>query len=145
MLPEALEDDRSTTLQSKRKQSNASLDGAKRQKLEDEETVGMKVEDRAAVTEDNHARRRASKDVDERRRGKRLFGALLGTLAQNSSSTAQRRRTDIEQKQREKLKIQAEVDDEKKKQRLDALTEKRRLEQERYNEQTVSFMARRRF
>ena len=143
VLPETLEDDRSPTLQSKRRQSNASLESVKRQKIANEEMAGTKVDDRAGITEDRQARRRASRDLDERKRGKRLFGALLGTLAQNSSSTAQRRRTDIEQKQREKLKIQAEVDEEKKKQLLDALTERRRLEQERYNEQTVSFAARR--
>ena len=81
--------------------------------------------------------RRFSKSVDERNRGKRLFGGLLGTLAQNSSSTAQKRRTNIERKQQEKLKLQAEKDDEKEKQKLQELSEMRRGEQEQYNKQSV--------
>ena len=67
-----------------------------------------------------------------------MFGALLGTLAQSSSSTAQKRRVDIEKKQQEKLKLQAEEHDEKKKQRLNALMETRRQEQKKYDKQSVT-------
>ena len=78
-----------------------------------------------------------SGQIEERKRGQRLFGALLGTLSQSSSSTAQRRRTDIEKKQQAKLKLQAEEHDEKSKQRLEALMEVRRREQKKYNKQSV--------
>ena len=81
---------------------------------------------------------KASGQLEERKRGKRLFGALLGTLAQSSSSTAQKRRVDIEKKQQEKLKLQAEEHDEKKKQRLNALMETRRQEQKKYDKQSVT-------
>ena len=81
--------------------------------------------------------RRPGRSIDERKRGKRLFGALLGTLAQNSSSTAQKRRVDIEKKQQEKLKLQAEEYNEKEKQEIDELTRRRRMDQDRYDEQSV--------
>ncbi|KAJ5568091.1 hypothetical protein N7450_010577 [Penicillium hetheringtonii] len=45
---------------------------------------------------------------DERKRGRRLFGGLLGTLSQSSTSAAQKRRADIEKRQQDKLKNQAE-------------------------------------
>lgn len=83
--------------------------------------------------------RRRSGQMEERKRGQRLFGALLSTLSQSSSSTAQKRRTDIEKKQQAKLKLQAEEYDEEKKLRLEALVEIRRREQRKYDKQSVSF------
>lgn len=76
--------------------------------------------------------------MEERKRGQRLFGALLGTLSQSSSSTAQKRRTDIERKQQDKLREQAEELDEQKKQRLESLLVVRRNEQKKYDKQSVS-------
>lgn len=78
--------------------------------------------------------------MEERKRGQRLFGALLGTLSQSSSSTAQKRRTDIEKKQQAKLKLQADEYDEKKKQRLEALVAVRRREQKKFDEQSVGLI-----
>ena len=78
--------------------------------------------------------------MEERKRGQRLFGALLGTLSQSSSSTAQKRRTDIEKKQQAKLKLQAEEQDEKKKQKLEALLVVRRREQMKFDKQSVRFV-----
>lgn len=75
--------------------------------------------------------------MEEKKRGQRLFGALLGTLSQSSSSTAQKRRTDIERKQQAKLKSQADEFDEKKKKRVDAILEVRRREQIKYDKQSV--------
>ena len=75
--------------------------------------------------------------MEERKRGQRLFGALIGTLSQSSSSTAQKRRTDIERKQQAKLKLQADEFDEKKKQQVDKLMDFRRREQRKYDKQSV--------
>lgn len=75
--------------------------------------------------------------MEERKRGQRLFGALLGTLSQSSSSTAHKRRVDIERKQQAKLRLQAEEYDEKKKQELEALLDVRRQEQKKYDKQSV--------
>ena len=78
--------------------------------------------------------------MEERKRGQRLFGALLGTLSQSSSSTAQKRRTDIEKKQQAKLKLQADEYDEKKKQRIESLVAVRRREQKKFDEQSVGLV-----
>ena len=88
------------------------------------------------------ADRRLSGAIEERKRGKRLFGALLGTLSQSSSSAAEKRRLDIEKKQQAKLKLQSEQLDEKRKQRHDALLEVRKQEQKKYEHQSVSIDAR---
>lgn len=95
---------------------------------------------RDTSTPDRPSDRRRSGQMEERKRGQRLFGALLSTLSQSSSSTAQKRRTDIEKKQQAKLKLQAEEYDEEKKLRLEALMEVRRREQKKYNKQSVRFL-----
>ena len=74
---------------------------------------------------------------EERKRGKRLFGALLGTLAGSSPSPVHKRRMVIEEKQQTKLKLQAEQYNEKKRHRLDLLREVRRQEQRKYLKQSV--------
>jgi hypothetical protein len=76
--------------------------------------------------------------LEERKRGQRLFGAVLGTLSQSSSSTAQRRRADIEMKQQAKLKLQMEAHDEKLKVELDRLKAVRTRKQEEFDERSVS-------
>ena len=139
-MPETVEEEKSPTLPQKRRQSTASVTDTKRPRLDDHDDHASKKEDRSTFTQDADVRGRPSREIDERKRGKRLFGALLGTLSQNSSSTAQKRRTDIEKKQREKLKLQAEEDDEKKKQRLQNLVEERKREQEIYDKQTVGLL-----
>lgn len=45
---------------------------------------------------------------EERKRSRRLFGAMLGTLAQGPTSAASKRRAEIEQKQRAKLRAAAD-------------------------------------
>ena len=140
MLPDTTEDDQSPTTALKRRQSSVSPGQAKRQRVADTDDAPATREEPQVEPKNDNAKQRMSREVDERKRGKRLFGALLGTLAQNSSSTAQKRRNDIEKKQQEKLKLQAEEDDEKKKQKLDALMDERRHEQVVYDEQTVRRM-----
>ncbi|KAJ5983111.1 hypothetical protein N7481_005210 [Penicillium waksmanii] len=64
---------------------------------------------------------------DERKRGQRLFGGLLGTLSQSSTSAAQKRRADIEKRQQDKLKNQAEEFDgrqSRRKERREAIRKK---------------------
>ena len=114
----------------KRRQSSISEGGSKRPRLSAEASHSR--QDAGTPS------RRKSEQVEERKRGQRLFGALLGTLSQSSSSTAQKRRADIEKKQQAKLKLQAEEYDEKKKQQMEALNVVRRQEQKKYNKQSVS-------
>lgn len=74
---------------------------------------------------------------EERKRGQRLFGALLGTLSQSSNSAAQKRRADIEKRQQDKLKVQAEEYDELKKRRKERRDAIRRREKPFYEREAV--------
>lgn len=74
---------------------------------------------------------------EERKRGQRLFGALLGTLSQSSNSASQRRRADIERRQQDKLKLQDAEYDGLKKQRRDERVAIRKKEQRAYEEESV--------
>jgi hypothetical protein len=75
---------------------------------------------------------------EERKRGQRLFGALLGTLSQSSSSAAQKRRADIEKRQQDKLKLQDEEYGEKKRKRREELVSQRKLQQKDFDREAVS-------
>ncbi|KAF9892434.1 hypothetical protein FE257_001542 [Aspergillus nanangensis] len=74
---------------------------------------------------------------DERKRGQRLFGGLLGTLSQSSSSAAQKRRADIERRQQDKLKLQDEEYGELKKKRREDRLAVRMKEQRIYAEESM--------
>lgn len=74
---------------------------------------------------------------EERKRGQRLFGALLGTLSQSSTSAAQKRRADIERRQQDKLKLQDEEYGELKKKRREERIAIRKKEQRLYEEESV--------
>ncbi|RMZ80893.1 hypothetical protein DV737_g2719, partial [Chaetothyriales sp. CBS 132003] len=82
-------------------------------------------------------RRKASvlTGAEEKKRGQRLFGALLCTLSQTSSrpASAQRRREDIEKRQIDRLKAQKEEREEERRRRREALAEKRKEEQARWD------------
>lgn len=123
----------------KRQYSSVSLSDTKRPRLEAEEA--RHVQERNHIERDDGSGRpdrRRSGQAEERKRGRRLFGALLGTLSQSSSSSAQRRRADIETKQQAKLKLQAETYDERKRAELDQLKIVRKREQKKFDEQSVS-------
>ncbi len=75
--------------------------------------------------------------AEERKRGQRLFGALLGTLSQSSTTTAQRRRADIEKKQLGKLQQRDEEFEGEKRRKREKLDEIRRKEQNVWDEQSV--------
>lgn len=80
--------------------------------------------------------RRGGREED-RKRGQRLFGALLGTLSQSSASAAQKRRADIEKRQQEKLQLQADEYDELKKRRKERRETIRRKEKPFYEREAV--------
>jgi hypothetical protein len=137
-VPESAEKIPSPSRLPKRRQSSPEDERAKRQRLSDDlSRNGQDATKNKHTPTDDKSDRRRSGQIEERKRGQRLFGALLGTLSQSSSSTAQRRRTDIEKKQQAKLKLQAEEHDEKNKQRLESLMVVRRREQKKYNKQSV--------
>ena len=125
-------------LSTKRRQSSITEQSSKRPRLgQNSNDNGHDVGTESSTRHDQPSDRQRSGQLEERKRGQRLFGALLGTLSQSSSSAAQKRRTDIEKKQQAKLKLQAEEYDEKKKQQLQALMEIRRREQKKFDKQSV--------
>lgn len=134
IFPDAI-DEPQPSAQAKRRQSNTSEGSAKRPRLTQHSPIDTSKG--SIPTQEQLPERRRNGQLEERKRGQRLFGALLDTLSQSSSSTAQKRRTDIEKKQQAKLKLQAEEYDEKKKQRLDALMAIRRIEQKKFDKQSV--------
>ncbi|EON64503.1 hypothetical protein W97_03736 [Coniosporium apollinis CBS 100218] len=122
----------------KRRQSSVSESGSKRPRLSrDRDHEEIRDTAPPPAEDDGRASRRKSGQAEERKRGQRLFGALLGTLSQSSSTAAQKRRADIEKKQQAKLKLQAEEFDQKQKERLDELMRVRRLEQKKFDEQSM--------
>lgn len=133
ILPDAI--DEAQPAQGKRRQSTTSVGSAKRPRLSQHSPIDTGKG--PIPTQQRVPERRRNGQLEERKRGQRLFGALIDTLSQSSSSTAQKRRTDIEKKQQAKLKLQAEEYDEKKKQRLDALMAIRRIEQRKFDNQSV--------
>ena len=140
IVPEPSEQPRSPTESLKRRKSSLSEQSAKRPRLgHEEDGQGQGTMSPPPARIDRALERRKGGQLEERKRGQRLFGALLGTLSQSSSSTAQKRRTDIERKQQAKLKSQADELDEKKKQRLSAIWEVRRREQIKYDRQSVRY------
>lgn len=89
--------------------------------------------------------RRATGKDEERKRGKRLFGALLGTIGkfqQDSSSARSRtsavKRREAEAKIQERLKQQTEEIDERRKKQDQDISLKRRMEQREFDERAVS-------
>lgn len=85
----------------------------------------------AAAQADRPPRRRSGPGAaaEERKRGQRLFGALLGTLSQAPSSAAQRRRAEAEKRQAARLSIREGELDEAARANKEVLLAKRRREQ----------------
>ena len=76
--------------------------------------------------------------LEERKRGQRLFGGLLNTLSQSAPSGQQKRRQDIEKKQAERAKLQKHDDEVRMKENADVLHSKRKREQVKFDERSVS-------
>ena len=131
----------------RRKSSVSEHEDSKRRRVSYDEDVSKEEPAVSASVraEARNGRLEGGQVAEERKRGRRLFGALLGTLSQSSSSsTAQKRRSDIEKKQQAKLKQQTEEADERKKEKLEALTKAREKEQRLYDKQSVRFRDERR-
>ncbi|RHZ73847.1 hypothetical protein CDV55_107641 [Aspergillus turcosus] len=117
---------------------------SKRRRLSTQEDKDHPVADRkpsfsdtAEQRPDRRASRQANGRDEERKRGQRLFGALLGTLSQRSNTAAQKRRADIERKQQDKLKLQDEEYDELKKKKREERAALRKKEQRYYEEESM--------
>jgi len=143
-VPELLPLDSSNDGSLKRRNSSISEADSKRRRFSDENAhLGSSQDTQqspnsGAPLNDSRTPRRRQGAADERKRGQRLFGALLGTLSQSSSSAAQKRRADIEKRQQDKLKLQDEEYGEKKRKRREELLAQRRLQQTAFEREAVS-------
>ncbi|QGA14274.1 hypothetical protein EYB26_001927 [Talaromyces marneffei] len=125
----------------KRRQSSVSETGTKRRRISvdgdrhqhERSPDNLNYDDNTRQSPSQQPTRPAGRKVaaaaEERKRGQRLFGGLLGTLSQSSATSAQKRRADIEQRQQAKLKLQDEQHSEKKRRRKEELVEERRRQQ----------------
>ena len=117
----------------KRLQESLSEDAAKRPRL-DEDTATSDRRD--SITKD-------SKDTKpapvrrERGRERRLFGAALGALSQNTATTAQKRRAEIEKRQSAQRKQDDQESEQRKAERAARRKEQRWQEQKLFERQSV--------
>jgi hypothetical protein len=90
-----------------------------------------KAQDELEADDDKRTIRRRTGRDEERKRGQRMFGALLGTLSAkgNGSSTAAKRRADIEKRQAEKLKQLEQDVSQREREQAEELMRTRRKEQ----------------
>jgi len=138
IIPELPEVSEHSSITTKRRQFSPSEEPNKKARREPEQSKGDAPMSRPPEGEAKLPRlNRRPTEADEKNRGRRLFGALLGTLSQGSSSTAQARRSDIDRRQQEKLKAQTEEDEGKKVERLGKLREICIKEQKKFDQQTV--------
>ncbi len=77
--------------------------------------------------------------LEEKKRGRRLFGGLLSTLNKSAPSTHQKKRLEIEKRQQERAHQQWVEDDKRRAEKLAKLTSIRKLEQIKFDEQVVRF------
>jgi hypothetical protein len=79
----------------------------------------------------------ASASVEEKKRGKRLFGGLLTTLNQTNTNPLQKRRQEIEKRQMERQERQKEEDTQKRDENIARIQEIREREQIAFEEKVM--------
>jgi hypothetical protein len=75
----------------------------------------------------------------ERGRERRLFGAVLGALSQNSATAAHRRRSEIEKRQQAQRQQEDEESEQRKRERWARRKAQRWREQDRFEKESVRF------
>ncbi|EDU42426.1 pinin/SDK/memA domain containing protein [Pyrenophora tritici-repentis Pt-1C-BFP] len=111
----------------KRRQESVSEDSGKRPRLDQDAPVN---ERRNSIKDTKPAPVRREKG-----RERRLFGAVLGALSQNTTTTAQRRRNDVEKRQLAQRKQDAQESEQRKAERAALRKEQRWREQKHYERQ----------
>ena len=115
----------------KRRQSSVPEDYAKRPRLEND----------SQETKDDRGATNSTKPAvpvrRERGRERRLFGAALGALSQNSATAAQKRRSEIEKRQQVQRKLDDEESEQRKLVRIIKRKEQRRREQRHFDREMV--------
>jgi hypothetical protein len=112
----------------KRRQSSVNEDSSKRPRLDHDDVT----------TEHQPENKPAAPKRRERGRERRLFGAVLGALSQNPSTTAaQKRRSEIEKRQLDQRKQQDEEGEQRKAERVARRKIQRWKEQKRFERDSV--------
>jgi hypothetical protein len=135
----------------KRRQSSTSDVAAKRVRLSTEGSADSPSTVRASplasppaaeaanqAAKDTTTERQKSSAQEERKRGQRLFGGLLNTLSQRTSSAQQKKRLEIEKRQQERARLQKAEDESRRAEILQKLKEVRKREQVKFDEQSVN-------
>ncbi|KAJ5159582.1 uncharacterized protein N7482_006586 [Penicillium canariense] len=138
-VPEQDHERQSPEVSAKRRQSSVSEHETKRRRLSSQGDISPHAQRQRHSPPAPAAERRPPRQgrEEDRKRGQRLFGALLGTLSQSSTSAAQKRRADIEKRQQDKLKSQADEYDGLKKRRKERRALIRRKEQPFYEREAL--------
>jgi hypothetical protein len=128
----------------KRRKSSVTEQEPKRRRLSAQDGASPGSQPRPAPESEQPTEKRPVRRgrEDERKRGQRLFGGLLGTLSQSSNSAAQKRRADIEKRQQAKLKSQDDEYDGLKKRRKERRDAIRMKEKPFYEREAVGFSIR---
>lgn len=118
----------------KRRQSSVSEDNAKRPRLDGDEEA-----------KDRRGSINGTKPVlpvrRERGRERRLFGAALGALSQNSATVAQKRRSEIEKRQQAQRQREDMEGEQRKAERAAKRKEQRWREQKHFEVDSVRFVS----
>ncbi len=142
VVPEPETVTRQTSPSLKRRQSSFDSETSKRPRLDTQTSQHSNDDARSPTSAMSPPRRKASAvgsgAAEERKRGQRLFGALLGTLSQPSAKSAHRKRDEIEKRQQEKLRQRDEELAEEKRKVRKKLDAARSVEQKVWNKQGVS-------
>ncbi|KAI9641509.1 hypothetical protein NHQ30_010318 [Ciborinia camelliae] len=84
--------------------------------------------------------RRRSSVQEERKRGQRLFGGLLNTLNQSTPNGQQKKRQEIEARQKERAAQRKAEAEDRKKEKIANLKAIRVIEQVKFQEESVSYI-----
>lgn len=87
-----------------------------------------------------HPERRRSSIQEERKRGQRLFGGLLNTLNQSTPNGQQRKRQEVEARQKERAAQRKAEAEDRKKEKIANLKAIRVVEQVKFQEESVSYI-----
>jgi hypothetical protein len=118
----------------KRRQSSVTEDSAKRPRFEDDDVPTARRESATESKPEVPTRR-------ERGRERRLFGAALGALSQNSATAGQKRRLEIEKRQLAQRKLEDEESEQRKAERMARRRTQRWREQKVFETQAVRPLA----
>lgn len=90
------------------------------------------------TSRNGRSERRRSSVQEERKRGQRLFGGLLNTLNQSTPNGQQKRRQEIEARQKERAAQRKAEAEDRKKEKAASLQAVRVVEQVKFQEESVS-------